>query len=317
MMNDYMEANNTFGPRLEQVMQDDYYYNKVNEALAKYPIYDEAFRPILNQQILDHFWLREIGAETPAAFAFYLGRRLREKMPQINIVFSALANSDPLSNNDIHIQDNRKGSTSDNTDASSTVNQSTTSSSDGTTHDTSNTTSDSTGSTTGQTSGTETGSNKSNTTGTDKRDSTSRSLNSQNPNTSMTSQDIADYYDTGTFADANIEDATTGTQEGSDKRDTSGNSKDTTLGHATSQTVSDGKNSTTGKGDSSAKTIATNVAQGTSLEDYIHHKYGREGVSLPDAIANYYDGYNNATQLVFDVLEPCFTQFLTDHYNAY
>lgn len=46
-----------------------------------YPIWDEAYRPVLNKKIIDRYYFREIGQETPARFLHYLHSRLREIMP--------------------------------------------------------------------------------------------------------------------------------------------------------------------------------------------------------------------------------------------
>lgn len=265
----YLLPTNTFAPRLQQVMEDEQYATKVVEALESYEIFDEEFRPVLNQRILDHFWLREIGQDTPSLFAFYLGRRLRERMPTINVVFEQLQTTDPLGNQDVHIIDKTTGETTDTATASS-----------GTTQNTSSTTNSNT-SATG-----ERGNNTNATT-------TSRNLTSQNPNTSMTAERISDYYDTGVFTDGS---------SSSTSKDTS---KDTTTG------------TTTGTGKSTASSTADNKAKGTSLTDYVHRKYGREGVLFSDALKAYVEGYNNALLLVFDAIEPCFTEFMLDHYNGY
>lgn len=68
--------------------------------LNDYPIYDEDYRQVLNNKIINHFYLREIGAETPDRFNFYLGRKMREIMPYYNQMYkSELLEFDPLANN--------------------------------------------------------------------------------------------------------------------------------------------------------------------------------------------------------------------------
>lgn len=52
----------------------------------------DEWRKYINERIVDHFLFREIGCETPTQFIFYLNRRLRERMPSIIPVFSALEN---------------------------------------------------------------------------------------------------------------------------------------------------------------------------------------------------------------------------------
>lgn len=65
--------------------------------LNRYPLFMEEYRPFLNQKIIDHFWFREIGAETPDRFNFYLGRTMNELMPYYNKLYeSECIKYDPL-----------------------------------------------------------------------------------------------------------------------------------------------------------------------------------------------------------------------------
>lgn len=41
----------------------------------RYPIYDESYRNVLEHEILFHFYMREIGAETYGLFNYYLARK--------------------------------------------------------------------------------------------------------------------------------------------------------------------------------------------------------------------------------------------------
>lgn len=47
-----------------------------------YPIWDEGHRAELEQKILDHYWLRQIGFETFGRFKFHVNTRMREIMPK-------------------------------------------------------------------------------------------------------------------------------------------------------------------------------------------------------------------------------------------
>ena len=58
--------------------------------LDKYPIYDEEYRTILNDKIINHFWFREIGFETAAQFAWYMRRTMNEIMPKYNRLYESL-----------------------------------------------------------------------------------------------------------------------------------------------------------------------------------------------------------------------------------
>ena len=69
------------------------------KALKDYPIFDENYRQVLNKYILNHFWLREIGAETVGEFDLFLGNTLNEIMPYYNGLFKmAMSEIDPLTN---------------------------------------------------------------------------------------------------------------------------------------------------------------------------------------------------------------------------
>ena len=67
--------------------------NNFNFNLSSYPIFDESYREILNNKILNHYYLREIGFETAELFNFYLGNKLNEIMPKYNILYENLNKS--------------------------------------------------------------------------------------------------------------------------------------------------------------------------------------------------------------------------------
>lgn len=56
--------------------------------LQDYPIFDEGYRKKLNRAILDHFRFREIASDTPARFVFFLNRKMREQMPNVNPIYA-------------------------------------------------------------------------------------------------------------------------------------------------------------------------------------------------------------------------------------
>lgn len=56
-------------------------------ALNNYPIFEEAYRPILNGYIEQYFYMREIGFETPAEFNRHLALRMSLIMPYANRLY--------------------------------------------------------------------------------------------------------------------------------------------------------------------------------------------------------------------------------------
>lgn len=75
---------------------------KLHLSARYYPIFDEAYRARLNDKIVAHYALREIGSETPQMFVFYLGRTMREQMDYFNQLYlSAQHKFDPFITSDI------------------------------------------------------------------------------------------------------------------------------------------------------------------------------------------------------------------------
>lgn len=74
-----------------------------------YPIFDEAFRPVLNGMILRHFYFREIGFETVGLWKHFLNTRLGEIMPYYNQLYkSQLLEFNPFYDVDYTRDGNRK-----------------------------------------------------------------------------------------------------------------------------------------------------------------------------------------------------------------
>lgn len=70
--------------------------------LDDYPLFDEAYRVPLNQQIIRQYWNREIGLETISLFKFAMKRKLWQIMPLYNQVYlSTKLKFDPLSTFDL------------------------------------------------------------------------------------------------------------------------------------------------------------------------------------------------------------------------
>lgn len=61
--------------------------NNFNFGLDSYPIFDENYRETLNNNILNHYLMNEIGFETAELFKFYLNQKMNEIMPYYNILY--------------------------------------------------------------------------------------------------------------------------------------------------------------------------------------------------------------------------------------
>lgn len=73
--------------------------NDFDIGLNKYPIFDDKYRNLLNNKIIEHYWFREIGLETPQLFKMFLNRKMNEIMPYYNQLYnSELLEINPLYN---------------------------------------------------------------------------------------------------------------------------------------------------------------------------------------------------------------------------
>ena len=59
-------------------------------ALSDYPIFDENYRRHLNDRIVEHYWLREIGQETVEQFIWYMKTTMNEFMPIANGLYATV-----------------------------------------------------------------------------------------------------------------------------------------------------------------------------------------------------------------------------------
>lgn len=89
--------------------------------LNTYPIFDETYRKELNRKIINHYYFREIGFETPALFRFYLNVAMGENMPYFNQLYnSALIDFNPLENFSETESENKAGNKNDDFTGTST-----------------------------------------------------------------------------------------------------------------------------------------------------------------------------------------------------
>jgi hypothetical protein len=62
-------------------------YNPIG--LGHYPIFDEAYRPVINGKILEEYYHREIGVETIEFFVWRLRAKMNQIMPYYNQLFES------------------------------------------------------------------------------------------------------------------------------------------------------------------------------------------------------------------------------------
>lgn len=102
---------------------------KLHLSADYYPIYREEHRAELNEKIVRHYALREIGQETAQQFIFYLGLTMAEIMPYFNERYKTLdMKYNPLQSVDM-TTDSENGSESQSSSKASSTQDSTSSSS--------------------------------------------------------------------------------------------------------------------------------------------------------------------------------------------
>lgn len=128
--------------------------NSIDEILAnswdkiftsKVSFFDEAYRSVLCQKILKHYYLREIGAETVGVWMLWMNTKLEEIMPYYNQLYeSAKIKFNPMQDVDLSRTHNRtvNGTSTDDETRTNTTTDTRTVKSDGTTKVTNNGTSE-------------------------------------------------------------------------------------------------------------------------------------------------------------------------------
>jgi hypothetical protein len=75
-----------------------------------YPLFDPLYKPVLEQKIIDYYYFREIGLETPAQFKQFLKAKLNKIMPYYNQLYSSnevFKTYDPYKNKNVTTTDTR------------------------------------------------------------------------------------------------------------------------------------------------------------------------------------------------------------------
>ena len=98
--------------------------NNFNFGLTDYPIFNETYRNTLNNKILNHYYMNEIGFETAELFKFYLNNKMNEIMPYYNELYKAQEKSinELLDNVNLYEESNRLNNNTVNTTSNSNNN---------------------------------------------------------------------------------------------------------------------------------------------------------------------------------------------------
>lgn len=293
----------------------------INTALPKvfnfdFPIFDEAYRPILEKKILKHYYTREIGLETVGLWKLFLDTKLNEIMPYYNQLYkSELISFNPMYDVDLtrdhqlkRLEDIKEtGTQESDTNRNGTLD--TTANKTGTTHDTSLTTDHGTAN--------QDISNQKTVHGTNGDTTDVTTTVSHVDKFSDTPQGALDGLKNDTYmSEARIVDDTNTSKtivSGNDDINENNTGNTTTETDATSDTTSDGRttqnetvNTTNTDKENRVATQNTNKNL-NSIDDYIEHVTGKtSGVSYSKLLNEFRETFLNIDMLIINDLSDLF-----------
>ena len=100
--------------------------NKFDFGLDKYPIFDENYREVLNNKILNYYYMDEIGFETAELFKFHLNNKMELIMSYYNALYEKLPMVYENLDRDVNMTEEFKrtnDTTSENNSASESTNK--------------------------------------------------------------------------------------------------------------------------------------------------------------------------------------------------
>ena len=254
--------------------------------LDDYPIFDESYRELLNQKIINHYYFREIGMETAELFKRYLNQTMREIMPYYNQLYkSELLEFNPFYNVDKTVTaDKNNNHVSDFIGNVTGKNQQTTDSENNQINNSKQQTT---------TAANSVGESVGNSTSTDKN----KNVASDTPQgfLSINSIDNNTYATTAEMAKA---------ESITNNKATSNNSEsgitDQTTADETKATVNSESNATT-------ETDTANKTTSNDFENYVNHVVGKsEGETYSEMLIKFRETFLNIDMMIIDELKTCF-----------
>ena len=254
--------------------------------LDEYPIFDESYRQLLNDKIINHYYFREIGMETAELFKRYLNQTMREIMPYYNQLYkSELLEFNPFYNVDKTVTaDKNNNHVSDFVGNVTGKNQQTTDSENNQINNSKQQTA---------TSANSVGESVGNSTSTDKN----KNVASDTPQgfLSINSIDNNTYATTAEMTKAESVNNSKATSNNSESGIT-----DQTAADETKATANSESNATT-------ETDTTNKTTSNDFENYVNHVVGKsEGETYSEMLIKFRETFLNIDMMIIDELKTCF-----------
>lgn len=260
--------------------------NNFDIGLKTYPIFDENYREVLNQKIINHYHFREIGMETAELFKRYLNTTMCEIMTYYNQLYkSELLEFNPFYNVDKTLtSDKNNNSVSDFIGNITGKNKQTADSENMQTNNGKQQTTTA-ASSTGESIGNSTTTNK------------NKNVSSDTPQGFLSINSI----ENETYASA----AEMGNAESiNNSKATSNNAENGTTDQATAD---ESKAKATTKSNATTATDTENKTTSTDFENYVNHVIGKsEGETYSEMLMKFRETFLNIDMMIIDELKTCF-----------
>lgn len=269
--------------------------NDFDIGLKNYPIFDENYRELLNQKIINHYYFREIGMETAELFKRYLNTTMNEIMPYYNQLYkSELLEFNPFYNVDKTIvSDKNNNSVSDFIGNTTGKNQQNA--------DTENTQTNN-GKQQTTTAATAVGESVGNSKGSGKTTNKSKRVSSDTPQGFLSINSI----DSETYATA-AEMANGETVNEFTVNDTKATSNNSESGTTDQTNVAETKAKGNTTSNATTETDTANKTTSNDFENYVSHVIGKsEGETYSEMLLKFRDTFLNIDMMIIDELKTCF-----------
>ena len=269
--------------------------NDFDIGLKNYPIFDENYRELLNQKIINHYYFREIGMETAELFKRYLNTTMNEIMPYYNQLYkSELLDFNPFYNVDKTIvSDKNNNSVSDFIGNTTGKNQQNA--------DTENTQTNN-GKQQTTTAATAVGESVANSKESGKTTNKSKRVSSDTPQGFLSINSI----DRETYASA-AEMANAETVNEFTVNDTKATSNNSESGTTDQTNVAETKAKGNTTSNATTETDTANKTTSNDFENYVSHVIGKsEGETYSEMLLKFRDTFLNIDMMIIDELKTCF-----------
>ena len=270
----------------------------------EYPIFDEAYRNVLNTRILKHYYTREICAETVGLWKLWLNNKMREIMPKYNKLYkSELLEFNPFYDTDLSRSHTKDGSSEATEEHEASDNKSSNRVYDENIDNSNSNTATATNEANKEYSGNSDSANSS--TENSEMDKGHTDKYSDTPQGSLSGVDTGNYLTNY----RKIDEGATGHTENTSSGTVNETNKETSMSNNTQSNVAQGNEKRSGNNSESSLSNSKhkNTNNITNAETYLEHIKGKQGTtSYSKMLLEYRDTFLNIDQMIINELNSLF-----------